>query len=736
MISILDVVEEEVTLQEEVTVTLEEEEEIDENSTKQTWYLDLGCSNHMTRTKSWFFRIDESFKHTVKLGNNSKLVVSGKGNIRFEIDGITQTTTDVFFVPLLTTNLLSVGKLQEKGVAEVDTTDLWHKRYGHLNNKSIRTMQHKQMVKGLPYVEGQTKGEESATVQVEQDEEEENGVEQRTTGRMGYQPDIENLSDTEGSPQVRNRRQPFWMDDYESGEGLSEDEVGFPMFSSHDDPINFEEAAKEEKWVEAMKCKLESIKKNKTWELVVRSEGVKTIGVKWIFKIKLNENGEVEKYNARLVVKSYAQKKGVDYDAVFAPVARWDTIRTLLVVAAQKGWNVYQLDVKSALIHRIKRSCLRGPASRFCQEGMIEGYFIREGFKKSNYNHTMFTKRDGKGLLIVTRIRDDWSRHEEILSWYRNITEFERIHLCQRKYAKEVLERFGMWNCNPVKNPIVPGTVLTKEGGGKEVDAALYKQLVDSLMYLTVTRPDMMYVVCLISRFMAKPKEEHMQAAKRVLNDYARDIEDRRIISYGSDLLIFLAYALSMPPLNSLLLYMACDDGDGRVRSGDEESQFNSLLEIVQVINLVPCEDRYFWSLEREWDYSVASIRKLIDEKRFQEPIWTDEGQRSIEINRNKTLSKFPSFLPERVSPRVFTNQRSYSRLSRLAPNNKDPELEPEDNSSSMSSFDSEVELEVLIYMWQNEAGANVALSEQGRVGLTSTTDETHKAPATCFHPC
>nr|GFA91111.1 retrovirus-related Pol polyprotein from transposon TNT 1-94 [Tanacetum cinerariifolium] len=300
MISISDVVEEEVTLQEEVTVTLEEKEE---------------------------------------LGNNSKLVVSGKGNIRFEIDGITQTTTDVFFVPLLTTNLLSVGKLQEKGVtfvigrglckiyhpqrglvttsqitpnrmfkmlavmkslsekclqvAEVDTTDLWHKRYGHLNNKSIRTMKHKQMVKGLPDVEGQTKlceicniGKQhreaipkksewratgklqlihtnlcgpispiswSATVQVEQDEEEENGVEQRTTRRMGYQPDPENLSDTEGSPQVRNRRQPFWMDDYESGEGLSEDEVGFAMFISHDDPINFEEAAKEEKWVEAMK---------------------------------------------------------------------------------------------------------------------------------------------------------------------------------------------------------------------------------------------------------------------------------------------------------------------------------------------------------------------------------------------------------------------------------------------------------------------------------------------------
>ncbi|PWA98838.1 armadillo-like helical [Artemisia annua] len=77
-------------------------------------------------------------------------------------------------------------------------------------------------------------------------------------------------------------------------------------------------------------------------------------------------------------------------------------------------------------------------------------------------------------------------------------------------------------------------------------------------------------------------------------------------------------------------------------------------------------------------------------------PIWTDEGQQSIEIqiSRNKTLSKFPSFFPERVSPRVFTNQRSSSRLSRLSPNNKDPESEPEDNSSSMSTSDSDAEPE------------------------------------------
>ncbi|XP_074327353.1 secreted RxLR effector protein 161-like [Apium graveolens] len=113
-----------------------------------------------------------------------------------------------------------------------------------------------------------------------------------------------------------------------------------------------------------------------------------------------------------------------------------------------------------------------------------------------------------------------------------------------------------MWNCNAVKNPIVPGIVLSKEGS-RNVDSTLYKQLVGCLMYLTVSRPDLMFVVCLISRYMAEPKEEHMMIAKRVLgylkgtldygvfykrsigsnllgytdSDYARDVDDRKSTS-------------------------------------------------------------------------------------------------------------------------------------------------------------------------------------------------------------
>lgn len=359
------------------------------------------------------------------------------------------------------------------------------------------------------------------------------------------------------------------MHDYESGAELSEEEIGAGMvlFSSHNDPPNFVEAAKEEKWIEAMKRELQAIEKNNTWELVVLPAQAKTIGVKWVFKTKLNEDGQVDKYKARLVVKGYAQKEGIDYDEVFAPVARWNTIRIMLAVAAQKGWTMYQLDVNSAFLYgELKEVVYVDQPEGFVKKGeedkvyrlnkalyglkqaprawfsRIESYFRHKGLEKSNHDHTLFSKSVGEKLLMVSLYVDDLifvgnddvmceefkqSMKQEFemtdlgrMSFFLGVEvhqSMKGIHLCQKKYAKEVLERFRMWNCNPVKNPILPGTKLSIEGESKDVDATTYKQLVGCLMYLIVTGPDMMYVVCLISRFMAKPREEHMQIAKRAL---------------------------------------------------------------------------------------------------------------------------------------------------------------------------------------------------------------------------
>lgn len=117
------------------------------------------------------------------------------------------------------------------------------------------------------------------------------------------------------------------------------------------DPTTYEEAVKQEKWRQAMNQELQAIEKNDTWELTTLPSGGKSIGVKWVFKTKLNENGEVDKYKARLVAKGYCQQYEVDYAEVFAPVARLETIRMIISLAAQKAWKIYQLDVKSAFLH-------------------------------------------------------------------------------------------------------------------------------------------------------------------------------------------------------------------------------------------------------------------------------------------------------------------------------------------------------------------------------------------------
>ncbi|KAI5324560.1 hypothetical protein L3X38_033633 [Prunus dulcis] len=119
------------------------------------------------------------------------------------------------------------------------------------------------------------------------------------------------------------------------------------------EPESFEEAARDDSWKKAMKDEITMIEKNNTWELVARPFDKPIIGVKWIYKTKLNLDGSVQKNKARLVAKGYSQKPGIDFNETFAPVARLDTVRALVALAAQKNWKLFQLDVKSAFLNGV-----------------------------------------------------------------------------------------------------------------------------------------------------------------------------------------------------------------------------------------------------------------------------------------------------------------------------------------------------------------------------------------------
>jgi hypothetical protein len=113
----------------------------------------------------------------------------------------------------------------------------------------------------------------------------------------------------------------------------------------------FAEAEQDAVWQAAMQVEIDSVKRNQTWELADLPQGHRAITLKWVYKLKRNEAGEIIKHKARLVARGFVQQEGIDFDEVFAPVARMESVRPLLVLAAQEGWQVHHMDVKSAFLN-------------------------------------------------------------------------------------------------------------------------------------------------------------------------------------------------------------------------------------------------------------------------------------------------------------------------------------------------------------------------------------------------
>ncbi|CAL9026844.1 unnamed protein product [Prunus brigantina] len=317
------------------------------------------------------------------------------------------------------------------------------------------------------------------------------------------------------------------------------------------EPENYQEAATDIAWQEAMNAELEMIEKNNTWELVERPANKPVIGVKWVFKTKLNLDGTVQKHKARLVAKGYAQKPGIDYNETFAP-----------------GWKLFQLDVKSAFLngvldeevyveqpegfevkhagHKVYklRKALYGlkqaPRAWYSE---IDAYLSMCKFKRSTSEATLYTRSDSEGDLIIVSIYVDDIVYTG--SSERMLTEFKRemmqryemsdlgllhhflgmgilqtdkgVFIHQSKYAKSLLVKFGLEDCKPVSIPLPTGERLKKVDGSDLADEGLYRKIVGSLLYLTATRPDLMYAASLLSRFMTSPTKKHMGVARRVL---------------------------------------------------------------------------------------------------------------------------------------------------------------------------------------------------------------------------
>jgi len=309
------------------------------------------------------------------------------------------------------------------------------------------------------------------------------------------------------------------------------------------------------------------IEKNETWMLVDRPIHKKVIGVKWIFKTKLNADRSINKHKARLVVKGYSQKLGIEFTETFAPVSRLDTIKLLLALAAQNGWHIFQLDVKSAFlngvlneeiyveqpdgfekeitsnkVYLLKKTLYGLKQAPRAWYNKLDGYLLSLGFEKSMNEVTLYVKNVNKHTLIIsvyvdylliagdneqlveefkTNMKDKFEMNElGLLSYFlgMEVTQSEQGYfLCQKRFTMKLLNKFAMENCKPVSTPVVQGQKLMKEDEALKTDGKAYRSLVGSLLYLTATRPDIVFAVNYLSRFMQSPSQIHFVAAKRVL---------------------------------------------------------------------------------------------------------------------------------------------------------------------------------------------------------------------------
>jgi hypothetical protein len=322
-------------------------------------------------------------------------------------------------------------------------------------------------------------------------------------------------------------------------------------FVSYKEPTEIEEALKDADWVNAMHDELNNFKRNQVWELVERPKGHNVIGTKWVFKNKQDQDGIVVRSKARLVAQGYTQVEGLDFRETYAPVVRLEAIRILLAYTCAHNIKLYQMDVKSVFLngyineevyveqplgfedykqpnHVYKlRKALYGlkQAPRAWYE-RLRDFLLSKGFKMGKVDTTLFTKKIGKDLFVLQIYVDDiifGSTNQDFCEDFRNMmaNEFEMsmvgelsyflglqikqlkngTFVSQVKYIKDMLKKFDMNEAKPISTPMGTNRSLDSDKSGNMVDQKMYRSIIGSLLYVTASRPDVMFSVCVCARF-------------------------------------------------------------------------------------------------------------------------------------------------------------------------------------------------------------------------------------------
>lgn len=365
--------------------------------------------------------------------------------------------------------------------------------------------------------------------------------------------------------------------------------------SSHDnEPRTFREAmqrppAESVLWQDAAMKEIQALVENGTFELVQLPPGRKAIGSRWVFKVKRNADGSIERYKGRLVAQGFSQRPGFDYTETFAPTPKWASLRAILALAALEDLELDSVDISSAFLNgELHEEVYMRQPEGFEQRGndwvwrllkslyglkqagrvwheKLHSVLSSMGFERIICEHSVwvFQRHDVRIIIpvfiddmtIATKSKEDSQRVKEELkkhfklrdlgptSWLLGV-EIKRdranhiLSLSQKQYALDVLKRFGHSDCSPVLTPLEPGARLSTSMSPQtqaEIDEMRdipYVNAVGSLAYLAVaTRPDLAYAVGVLARFSSNPGMQHWKACKHVFR-YLKGTIDQRLI-YG-----------------------------------------------------------------------------------------------------------------------------------------------------------------------------------------------------------
>ena len=346
-----------------------------------------------------------------------------------------------------------------------------------------------------------------------------------------------------------------------------DDYVAFEQKSPHSEPKTYKEAinsVNSKDWIKAMDEELENMRETGTWEVSQLPEGRKSIGSKWVFKTKFDANGNIAQRKARLVAQGFSQRYGVDYDEVFAPVARGATMRLLLSVAGMRKLKVKQYDIKAAFLNgKLKEEIFMRPPPGMQLEGKIlrlrkslyglkqaarvwnqvlHESLVKNGCKQNETDPCLYSLASGGDIVYLLIHVDDIlaaTNNEKVLEnlMSRVSSDFElkclgeaksylgiqldrdengHFLISQPNYISSIIEAARLTDAKSSKFPLDTG--YHKLDGTNLSDNQEYRKLIGMLLFLsTNSRPDISASVSILSQRVSNPRDIDMNEVKRII---------------------------------------------------------------------------------------------------------------------------------------------------------------------------------------------------------------------------